>query len=195
MIEPELSKVTFTGVKPEQLRRIRVFAGSAGMQGIEMVITPITERLAREKRGGKKELYSLSEITSRDQFFVREHAQEFRSVFAPQHTREDMGRAFGMLLDPQSGSHMRPESRIHISPAELGLIIKTRKELGFPPAPRNVYNVDAVEVGSFLTFMEALDGLNVDIYGLNDTRRDFLDKFAAQLELQIRASAVSGSSE
>jgi len=134
---------------------------------------------------GRSRIYALAAITVREQYLVREHLEEFRSKFVPQYSKEDAGRALGILLGPQIGRHT-DHFRQRLNPAELGLVIADRKELGFPAAPQTTFNKDAVQVGSFLEFAATIDQPpKPQLYGFNSTRREFILSLADHLALQM----------
>lgn len=144
----------------------------------EQLEQPESEHSVNINRGP----YSLSDITTEDHFLVREHLWEFREQFASEFTKQDAGRAFSIVLHPQTGGHLN-RSRSSIDPAERGLIIRERKEIGFPAAPPTTFNREAVQVGSFLRFLENTP-LHT-LYGYTPKRGDFLDRLASHLTQKI----------
>ena len=133
--------------------------------------------------------YGLSEITTRGHFLVREHMMDYREEHAPEYSKEDVGRALSMLVNPEMGWHKSPRTRQKLDPKEqFGLIVKSRKELGFRSSGPNIYIKDGINVGSFLDFVDSI-GINgfSSLYGHTENREGFLVDLAQHLQQQIEA--------
>lgn len=135
--------------------------------------------------------YDLDEISSEDHFLIREHFFEFGERFFPNYPRNEMGKVLGLLLRP-SYRYGYLRSATNLDPAQFGLLIIDRFELGFGAGPPQTFSRGAVHVGSFLNFVENLDSNGgLGIWGLNTERKYFLDRLAEHLKMQITELAES----
>ena len=137
--------------------------------------------------------YALETITSREHFLATEHIRAFREQYAPQYTPQRADRAFGILLHPSSGGTALSK-RHDIKPEELGLIVKTREEVGLPLPSRDaqVGNVNVVQVGSFLDFAdEAMSRQR--LWGLNKETLQLVAQLAEHLKSQLEPQAEANA--
>ncbi|MEM6997493.1 MAG: hypothetical protein AAF413_01135 [Patescibacteria group bacterium] len=138
---------------------------------------------------------NFSSLRASSDFMAIEHARDFRNTHVPdEFTLQKGSRAFGLLVRPtQSCSgEVGISDRRHLEPTSLGLIVKTREELGFPKIPGETVHKRAVQVGSFLSFMEIPLRDMPYIFGLNKGTYAFLDKMRGKLLKQIASGLDSG---
>jgi hypothetical protein len=135
--------------------------------------------------------YPFTEINSVNQFLIREHVWEFRERFAPDYTREDAGKALSAILHPAVGPNQPTRDRKLIDPADIGLVVKERREVGFGAPPAQTYNVEAVQVGGFLNLVNDPDNFGM-LYGINPRGKVFLEQMASLLQQQIDSATTEG---
>jgi hypothetical protein len=128
--------------------------------------------------------YYFSQITSGNQFLIREHFWEFRDQFAKEFTELDAGRALSAVLHPQKGPNQPWSARLSLDPADLGLVVKARDELGFQPAPPQTFNVEAIQIAGLINLVERPEVLR-ELFGMTLKREDFLNRLVSQLKKQI----------
>lgn len=133
--------------------------------------------------------YSFSRITSRNQFLIREHFWEFRDQYATEFTELDAGRALSAVLHPQKGPNQPWSARLSLEPADLGLVVKARDELGFRAPPPQTFNVEAIQIAGLMDLLEKPEVLR-ELFGMTLKREDFLNRLIGQLKKQIDLAEI-----
>lgn len=205
-MSPEFIIIVKGELSPEQIEYNLRFLAAQGLK--TEIIDPKAYRDLREGlRIQRPKIYSVDEITSREQFLVPEHFSEFRINYRANLPTTTSGIAFAVVTHPKrplpkiyryydrssrarryESRHMRPEEPI--DPDSLGLVVRGRDEVGLA-IPDNVprgTNLVAVQVGSFLEFVGSLQsGEKPAINGLTDKTKEFLMALASHLESRIEA--------
>src|SRR3989344_2861675 len=204
-MSPEFIIIVRGVLSPEQVEKNLRFLAAQGLK-TEIVDSKAYKDLREGLKIHRPEIYYVDEITSREQFLVREHFSEFRINYCADLPTTTSGIAFGVVTHPKrilpkisyspygsypSFSRRRYENRRPeepIAPDSLGLVVRRRDEVGLA-IPDNLpqgTNLAAVQVSGFLEFIrDLLPDQKSDINGLTDKTKKFLKALASHLESQI----------
>lgn len=204
-MSPEFIIIARGVLSPEQVEHNLRFLAAQGLK-TEIVDSKAYRDLREGLRIQRPEMYSVDEITTREQFLVREHFSEFRINYRADLPTTTSGIAFGVVTHPKrilpkiyryynpsraSRYHhrdIRPEEPI--DPDNLGLVVRRRDEidLAIPDNLPRGANLAAVQVGSLLEFVrDVLPDQKGGINGLTDKTEIFLNALASHLESRIEA--------
>lgn len=139
-----------------------------------------------------REMYPLSEVTTRDHYLIKEHFDEIEEQVGRKYPKGFIGRAYAELVYPKRQYHgQRTGAPSHMEPIEVGLVVAEREDLDLPrtKSPYTASGKRALQAGSFLDFMAKVNsGEMMDLDGLGDIRKEFFNQAAVAIELQIEAA-------
>jgi hypothetical protein len=128
---------------------------------------------------------ALKLIRRPSDFIVAEHMIEFCKKWELTPRQQEASRLFGMLVRPTIG--MTPLAHRHsIPPTQIGLKVCGREEVGipFPAGDIKLTHTDAVEVDSFLDFVDKTMPTSM-VWGLNPHSKSIFKGLAGCLYSQL----------
>lgn len=130
----------------------------------------------------------ISSIISPYQYLLRDHFDRFEEI-VNRGPGDDFGRnTWSVVTHPQTYAKVRGNAPINLDPKQVGLTLKKRKKLGLPDPieSRSHDDPNAIQVGSFLNFVDAInEGATLDLIGLYSREVQFINDLAARLRSQI----------
>ena len=158
--------------------------------------------------------YSFGEITDRDQYLGIDHIEQFRRIYLGHLDKRVVTWTFDTLVKPRVSTWRRREEG-PLTPKDLGLVVKKRADVDFPPLsrqfipdyqralyarhPERFHKENSVtQVGGVIDFVHSIDtarehfcGSAHDgwyVKGVGEQRKDFLNALVDRLQAQIENS-------